>query len=393
MIDLCIEKNKLIKFEADNLIYNRFDIIYQKNIEHFLYEYGNRIYAIDAYYENFMAKMNIWGKEIPTDVFENAVADIFKHHSDIYCIEIKQARNNYHNLLEGGNDIRIPLPETVDQLLQRVRAKHRTAIKRIKKLLEKEYGRLNVIKYKSDIPDEIVLLYFKWKQITYGKDYNMTPEEYLERYHVTDAMLLKAGGNEVAILFFCQIDNVVYLENFSYNLKMEQFSPGYLIYEMFLEELIYRNCSLLYLGGGNYTYKKRFGAEESVAYSGMIYRKEVFEALNRFFNSNNIKRIAIYGLGVVGRSFLRVADHLAVNVIYGIDSVIKKIDKIPVYAPAEQLEDVDAVIITLKAIDKEVKVFLNSTFNKVYSWKDILEGILYNSLGKHQIQSGEKEQF
>lgn len=107
----------------------------------------------------------------------------------------------------------------------------------MKKLLG-EYGNPEVIKFKSDIPDEVVNLYFRWKPATYGKEYKMEPEEYLRNYYVTDGMFLKAGSNDIAILFFCQVDNIVYLENFSYNRDLERFSPGYLIYELFLEELI-----------------------------------------------------------------------------------------------------------------------------------------------------------
>lgn len=377
MTDICTTY-QLFEFEADDLIYNRFDLIYQENIERFLYEYEGRQYAIDVYCQAPMAKMNIWGKQIPLSVFENAVSDIFNRHSDINCIEIKQARNNYHQLLEKCNDIRVPLPETVDQLLQKVKAKHRTTIKRMKKHLEEEYGKLDLITYKSEIPDEIVNLYFRWKQITYGKDYNMTPREYLKKYYVTDATILKAGNKKIAILFFCQVDKIVYLENLSYNIEVERFSPGYLMYEMFLEELINRKCTSLYLGGGEYIYKRRFGAEESVAYSGIIYRKEVFDDINKYFNIKDIKRIAIYGLGVIGHSFLRISSQLNINILYGIDRKNQIIDELPVYNPADQLEDVDAVIITIKNYDIDIENFLKLKFNNVYYWKDIIEMMIQN---------------
>lgn len=377
MIDVSEKKNELFKFEADNLIYNRFDLIYQEDVERFIYDYEDIRYAIDAHYNNSIAEINVWGKSIPLKVFENTITDIFDHHADVRCIEIKKSRNNYHQFLEKSNDIRIPLPETVEQLLQRVRAKHRSAIKRMKKLLG-EYGNLKVIKFKSDIPDEIVNLYFRWKQATYGKDYKMKPKEYLRNYYVTDAMLLKAGNNDIAILFFCQVDNIVYLENLSYNIDMERYSPGYLIYELFLEELIRRKCSSLYLGGGGYLYKKRFGAEESVAYSGVIYRKEVFDDLNTYFMANKIQRIAIYGLGMVGHLFMRISDKINIDILYAIDREIKKNDELLVYSPTDQLEKVDAVIITLKFTNREVEDFLKSKFERVYYWKDIIERVISN---------------
>lgn len=381
MGDICKNKCNFVKFEADNIIYNRFDLIYSKNVESFSYEYEDKMYIIDAYYENSRAVINIWGKQLPSSVFENIVADIFEHHSEIRCIDIKRTISNYKQLLNEYNDIRIPLPETVEQLLQRVRGKHRSTIKRIKRILEEEYGTLEMIMYKSDIPDEIVNQYFLWKQITHGTDYHMLPKEYLRNYHVTDAILLKAGMNGVAILFFCQVENIVYLENLSYNIELEKFSPGYLVYVMFLEELIYRKCSSLYLGGGEYMYKKRFGAEESITYSGTIFRKEVFNDLNCYFNKSNIKKVAIYGLGMVGHSLLRIVDHLDINITYGIDREIKQMEKLQVCSLEDNFEEVDAVFITLKSHAKGVEDFLKTKFAKVYYWGDILSKVIDNGRG------------
>ena len=140
-------------------------------------------------------------------------------------------------MLYQSNDIYISLPETVDALLERVKAKHRYTIKREKRLLSEKYGKLELVVYKKDIPYEVIELYFSWKQVSVGKVCKMEPKEYLKNYYVSDALLLKAGETNVAVLFFCQVEKVVYLENFSYNVEMEKFSPGYLVYEMFLEEL------------------------------------------------------------------------------------------------------------------------------------------------------------
>ncbi len=375
-MDSTDKENSLVKFEADDLIYNRFDLIYVENVERFSYKLEEREYFIDAHYENSKAVLNVWGKRLPQNFFDNTIEGIFKKHSEIRYIEIKRAGNDYKNLLSKCNDIRISIPKSEEELLQRLKAKHRYTVKRIKRLLEEKYGKLAVVLYKESISDEIVEQYFIWKQITHGTNYHMLPKEYLKKYYVTDGMLLKAGDKNVGVLFFCQVKSTVYLENFSYNAKMEKYSPGYLIYEMFLEELIQRKCTYLYLGGGEYEYKRRFGAEENVAYSGIIYRKEVFETINAYFEKHNVKKIAIYGLGVIGHAFMKIVNLLNVDLMYGIDREEKQIKNLSVYSPEENLKKVDAVIITLKSHNKEVEELLKLKFEQVYYWLDIATGNL-----------------
>lgn len=361
----------LVEFEADNLIYNRFDLIYKENVEQYIYEFEGKQYIIDAHYDHAEAKINVWGKYFPQYIFEKVIDDIFMKYPQIRFVEVKRSGNNYQQMLYQSNDIYISLPETVDELLERINAKHRNTIKRKKRLLKEKYGQLELIVYKKNIPDEVVDLYFLWKQISMEKAYNMQAKEYLEDYYVSDALLLKAGNINAAVLFFCQVGEVVYLENLSYNMEMEKFSPGYLVYEMFLEELIKRKCSFLYLGGGNYMYKKKFGAKEIMTYSGKIYRKEVFEDLNNYFIKHNIKDIAIYGLGAIGKVFLHISEKLNVNVKYAIDKQKKQIDGLKVFSPEEELEKVDAVIITLKSHDKKVEEVLKPQFENVYYWLEL----------------------
>ncbi len=370
------KEDNLVRYETDDLIYNRFDLIYTDNVERYFCELENKKYFIDVHYENYKAVLNVWGKEFPQDFFDNTIEEIFRRHFNLCYIEIKRAGNNYKNLLDRCNDIHVSIPVSKEELLQRLKKKHRYTLKRIKRLFEEEYGKLETVIYKECIPDEMVNQYFTWKQLTHGTDYHMSPKEYLIKYHVTDGMLLKAGDNNIAILFFCQVNNTVYLENFSYNVHMEKNSPGFLIYEMFLEELICRKCTNLYVGGGEYEYKKRFGAEENIAYSGIIYRKEVFEVLNEYFERQSIKKIAIYGLGTMGHIFLRIVNFLNVDLEYGIDKKEKQIENLQVYFPWDNLKEVDAVIITLKFHNKEVEEVLKQKFKKIYYWSDIVEEYL-----------------
>ncbi len=266
----------MVTFETDNLIYNRFDLIYKdKNIERFLYEVDNETFAIDAHYKGNRASLNIWGKLFPQRVFNQVVYDIFERHLEIDFLDIRKSGNRFGDILESQSDIRVQLPETWEQLFSRVKAKNRSTIIRKKKNLRQQYGDLKLEVYHEEVPEEAVKQYFFWKKKSHGTDYHMSPRDYIQKYFVTDTLFLKAGETDASILFICQVEKTAYLENLAYNCKLSKFSPGFLLYGMALEELIKRGCSYLYLGGGDYGYKTRFGGEVSTVYTGVIQRKDI----------------------------------------------------------------------------------------------------------------------
>lgn len=263
-------------FEADDLIYNRFDLIYQDgNVEKFQYKMEDEIFEIYAHYKGNRASLNVWGKTFPQEVYNQVIYDVFEKHLKIEFLDIKNSGNNFGNLLEVREDIRVQLPEKEEQLLGRIRGKNRTSIRKKKKLLKAQYGDLKLEIFHDEVSTEAVEQYFLWKKKSHGTDYHMEPKEYLKKYYVTDTLLLKAGEINASILFFCQVGKIAYLENLAYNFELAKFSPGFLIYEMTLEELIKRKCSYFYLGGGHYGYKMRFGAEKNIVYAGTIHRQDV----------------------------------------------------------------------------------------------------------------------
>ena len=74
------------------------------------------------------------------------------------------------------------------------------------------------------------------------------------------------------------------------------------------------------MAGGNYTYKRRFGSEETTCYSGRIYREEFLACLKKIFKDKNISNnVAIYGYGNYGHTYSRVLNKIGINIIYAID--------------------------------------------------------------------------
>lgn len=367
---------ELARFDSDNLIYNRFDLIYKEGIHTISLCNADIQYCLEMHVESEKAKLNIWGKPLPQDIFDQAVEKVFTDRK-ICAIELTRCGNPYESFLEETNDIRVPLPGDFDGLMNRAERRDRATIRRKLRWLDERVGNLRIEVYqRNEIPEHIVGTYFKWKKETHGTDYGMSASEYLDTYYVTDAMLMKAGNTDVAVAFFCQTEDIVFFENFSYNTELKEYSPGLLMYVKFMEELIKRKCRYLYLGGGSYIYKKRFGAESSPAYSGTIYRKEIISGIDAFFKEKHISSVAFYGYGECGHSFLRLSKKLALMVCYGIDQRAIDEGKIRIYSPEDDLPEADAILITLNNKDEEVEKALDSRFGNVYYWNDILAKII-----------------
>ena len=103
--------SKIFKFDTDDLIYNRFDIIHPENVVDLFYDYEGYTYKIQVYINDGIAEPNIWGKSLPQNVFESLINDIFKK-NDIFAIKITRGRNQYKNFLEKTTDVRVPLPKS-----------------------------------------------------------------------------------------------------------------------------------------------------------------------------------------------------------------------------------------------------------------------------------------
>lgn len=369
-------QNRLVRFDSEDLIYNRFDIIQPDKYTTHRYDIKDVVFDIQEYHDEGVSYMNLWGKKFPADVMNRFIEDAF---SDIYvyAIELTRCGNQYFDFLEETKDIRVPLPNSFDELLNRAERRDRATIRRKLRWLDERIGSLKIdIFSKNEIPDSVVETYFDWKRKTHGTEYGLTPEEYIEKYYVTDAMLMSAGDTEVAVAFFCQVEDIVFFENFSYNGQLKEYSPGLLMYVKLMEELIRRKCRYLYLGGGSYIYKKRFGAESRTAYSGMIYRQEIVDEINDYFEHRAIRQVAFYGYGVCGHAFYQLSQNLSIEVLYGIDRNTDVQSDISLFLPEDDWPEVDAVLITLNNANKEVENLLSEKNNNVLYWNDILNEII-----------------
>lgn len=102
--------------------------------------------------------------------------------------------------------------------------------------------------------------------------------------------------------------------------------------------------------------------------------KQERKKLEDYFVKNGYYRIAIYGMNYMG---IRLYDDLkgsCIEVLYGIDKNTSSAEAdIPVYSPADVLEDVDAVVVTPVYYFEEIKKDLVSKLSvPILSMNDLL---------------------
>lgn len=355
--------------DAEDLIYNRFDLIYECADEIRIENYK---FQVTVQQQTIL--LNVWGKYFPQEIFDEAVRIILQRYPKAFYIQIAKSYNNYGGHLHKTEDIILHLPKGEDELLIRLKSKHRYNLNRSQRLLEETVGELSFrhIGY-CDIDDEVVEQYFEWKQKTHGTDYNLSSKEYLSKYHVTDAGQLLSGDKVVGIIFYCKVNRTVYLENLSYDIQYEKYSPGFLTYTFFLKKLIEEGCELLYLGGGNYTYKKRFDTVEYTAYTGRIYTDNFFEMLNRYMEKECLLTYAIYGLGECGKCFLVNVNRIKGKFLGGIDKEKKYLEGFTTYVwEEEEMPMADIIFITMASHIKEIKDELKNKYINVYYWDEMI---------------------
>ena len=112
----------------------------------------------------------------------------------------------------------------------------------------------------------------------------MQIKDYLEKYHVTNGYVLYFGDNIASILFTCEQCPVVYLENLTYDTAFSVYSPSMLAYDYLLKNLIQKGKEEIYLGGGDYIYKKKYESAESQVVSVLVYRTRIVELKYRIKN-------------------------------------------------------------------------------------------------------------
>jgi hypothetical protein len=269
MVDIVNKNNFDFSRINPDFIYNRIDLFSDDYEIIHVYNSVSEFY-LEIHLFNKYVELGSWMMSIDTISLNEIASFLFQRYSLVEYLSFHNTITNKTFITK--NHFHLNLPELYKDLENRISSKGRYNINRNKKKAKERYGEFEFVEYSGNIPKEIVLSYFQLKKETHHIDYNLSVDDYLKRYHVTNSYILYFGGNIAAILFTCEQCPIVYLENLTYDIKYSQYSPGQIIYDLLLERLISKGVKSFYLEGGNYDYKKRYGSIETVVNDGRIYR-------------------------------------------------------------------------------------------------------------------------
>lgn len=101
--------------------------------------------------------------------------------------------------------------------------------------------------------------------------------------------------------------------------------------------------------------------------------KQKQESLAEYFCHNEMKNIAIYGFGVVGRLLESELKDSNISVRYIIDKSVNSCSIKKIYTPDEELPDVDAIIVTAVTYFDEIEKNMSSKMRcPIISLEDIM---------------------
>lgn len=277
---------------APNFIYNRFDLFRsENNFFCICVKNGRKRKTLQYRITGSTAELGLWLVPVTREELERIILYIHDAHPNVKTITYKNGVIPY-GTAKAHNHFRIVFPETVEEMEHSISSKSRAKMK--KKLLhaQEAYGQMQLLEYdRVSLPDEIVNAFFEFKKIIRNRSYNMTAEEYLDRYHVSHCYVVKFGDTIGAIRFSCEQCPVVYGENFTYNPELSDYSLGRFIFMHHLIRMVEKKHTQLFFAGGDYDYKKHYGSIEETLYDCKIDVKAELPALkNKHSRSRQFQR-------------------------------------------------------------------------------------------------------
>lgn len=282
-----------VKFEDnllfDDFIYNRFDKqLVDGEIGVISIGFGSERKYVQYLVDGETIKLGVWLIDIDKKTLLKIKKSLFKKYKQVKQIEMPFISCPIGYCVKKNHYI-LPLPDA-ESFGAMIKKKHyRESFKREKELIDLLGEKKMVIYNANECPNSILDFYFDCKKNKMNVDYKMSGSSYLISYHVTNVYALFYGNQLVSVLLSCEQCSNVYLENIAYNNLYSRYSPGKLLYIYFVETMISSHKKTIYLGGGDYEYKKYFGSNCEEKYIAIAYRnrgRELFYCLK-----SKIKRV------------------------------------------------------------------------------------------------------
>lgn len=270
-----------------NFIYNRYDLFQPPVPFHAVCirsDSGTK--CIEYRITDRTAEIALWLTPITELELDMLLLYISKNHPQVKTVTYQNGVLSRGNA-KAHNHFRIPFPDTVEEMEHSISSKSRAKMRKKVLHAQEAYGPLTLKEYDRDsMPDEVVEAFFRFKAIIRKRSYNMTPQEYLDRYHVSHCYVAYFGDTIGAIRFSCEQCPVVYGENFTYNPDMSEYSLGRFIFMHHLKRMVEKKHTQLFFAGGNYEYKTHFGSIEETLYDCKIDLPQAISQIRerRFFS-------------------------------------------------------------------------------------------------------------
>lgn len=260
-----------------NFIYNRFDLICKERCYLLCTDYNDAKY-IPVSIEGREGIIGCWGMMLSDFEIEQVAEFLFKYFH-VEDVLIRCAVPKGQTKYAKRNDFIISLPQTKDELNERLNSKERYNIRRRKRSIEETFGDFKLCEYLAQDKrvSELISKYFELKKVTHNTDYHLSPEKYMEQFYVSHIYTLEVceGREILAVLLTCEQCENVYLENITYDIRYARLSPGLIAYDLLLKRLTDKGKKAVFLGDGNLDYKRRYGSLEREVIYAKIYNPKL----------------------------------------------------------------------------------------------------------------------
>ena len=264
-----VDKKNIAEIKP-NFIYNRFDL-FCDNFIVLMAERGQEKHIIEARLFDNYAELGIWKMHISNELLKEISDFIFHKYNFIEYIKFFfcDTTGDYKKVKHFSID----LPDSCESFLQRRSPKSCRRLNSKRHQAEREFGTITYCEYDiKNCPEEVIRKYNSWKEKTHHIEKIKNISSYFHKYHISNIYVMNYGSNIVAVLFTCEQCPIVYFENFSYDSQYSKYSPGQQIYEYMMIRLIEKKIKCIFLGGGDYDYKKKYGSIEESLHDGVIFR-------------------------------------------------------------------------------------------------------------------------
>lgn len=275
-VDIELDSNQWENVKP-NFIYNRFDLMNEGEAVLLKVKDEDKQWLIPLQIIKNTATLGIWGMQVSFGQVAEIIKFIMQRYVDVYQVKVMRpiADDGTYPAKYIKNDFSIELPATEDELEKRLSSKGRNTIRRKKRIVAEKFGdcKLHNIKANEPLAIQLTEKFFEMKENNMGSVYTVSAAGYLNKYHVTDIYYMYFADEVAVILMSCEQSKGVYFENMTYNNTFASYSPGLIAYDIYLKELIKKGKDVIFLLGGVYQYKRRYGSvEHNVAEYSVVRR-------------------------------------------------------------------------------------------------------------------------